>query len=298
MDAFLQLFEFEQIARTVLSFLPRLFAASVILLFFWFLYSLTGKSLRVVLRRAGFQEAMIHLLINNVYQVVLFIIGILMALSQLGVNVAAALTGLGVAGIAMGLAAQDTLANVIAGVVILWDQPFLVGDYVTTGGQYGRVTNITLRTTRIRTQENTYVVIPNRSIIDSVLVNHTKHGEIRVNITVGIAYKESIAEARRVILESLKQLPNILQDPPPEVVAEGFGASSVDLSVRVWIDDPFQERPTHFRVVEASKTALDDAGIQIPFPHLQLFIDDIEDRVLDKVAALPALRARGGSQTG
>jgi small conductance mechanosensitive channel len=295
MDALLELFQIEEISATLIQFLPKLFAAVVILLFFWFLYSLTGKSLRVILRRAGFREAMIHLLINNVYQVVLFVIGGLMALSQVGVNVAAALTGLGVAGIAFGLAAQDTLANIIAGVVILWDQPFLVGDFVTAGGEYGRVTNITLRTTRIRTQENCYVVIPNRSIIDSVLVNHTKHGDIRVNVQVGIAYKESISEARRVILRALEGMPHVLDDPAPEVVAEGLGASSIDLNVRVWINDPFQERPTKFRVVEACKNALDEAGIQIPFPHLQLFVDDVEDRVIQKMAALPRLRTEGGS---
>lgn len=296
MDFIAQIFDVESLTAMTVEFAPRFLGAVVILFLFWLFYVVTGKSLRVIMRRAGVQEAMVQLLINNVYSVVLFMVGFLMALGQLGINVAAALTGLGVAGVAFGLAAQDTLSNLIAGVVILWDQPFLVGDFVTTGDQYGRVTNITLRTTRIRTQENTYVVIPNRGIIDSVLVNHTKHGVIRVNIPVGIAYKESIQKAREVIVRAMDSVDSVLKEPRPEVVAEGLGSSSIDLSVRVWIDDPFQERPTRFRVVEAVKNALDDAGIQIPFPHLQLFMDDVEDRFLEKVARLPALRSGGDHQ--
>ena len=296
MEWLLEVLDFQEASRLLTLFVPRAISATILGLVFWAFYWISARSLRVVMERAGLEPSMIRLLINNFYAVILFTLAGIMVLGQLGVNVGAALAGLGVAGLAVGLAAQNTLTNLIAGIVILWDRPFLVGDYVSTEGQYGRVTNITLRTTRIRTQENTYVVIPNAAIIDSVLVNHTKHGEIRVNVPVGIAYKESIPRAREVILVAIRDIEGIADTPAPDVVVKELGDSSVNLLVRVWIHDPYIELPTRFRVIEASKLALDEAGIQIPFPHLQLFVDDVEDRVTQKLSRLTALG--GGAAEG
>jgi small conductance mechanosensitive channel len=145
-----------------------------------------------------------------------------------------------------------------------------------------------MRSTRIRTQQNTYVVIPNKHIIDSVVVNHTKHGNIRVEVTIGIAYKESIPEARKVILAAIRKIDWLLEDPAPDVVASQCASSSVDLIVRAWIDGAELERKTYFRLTEDSKMALDAAGIQIPYPHLQVFLDDVEDRFIQKTAGLLA----------
>jgi small-conductance mechanosensitive channel len=98
-------------------------------------------------------------------------------------------------------------------------------------------------------------------------------------VPIGIAYKESIAEARGVMLEAVAGIEGVLREPAPSVVAAGLGDSSVDLMVRVWIAQAVDEVPVRFRVVEACKVALDKAGIEIPFPHLQLFVDDVTDRV-------------------
>jgi small-conductance mechanosensitive channel len=110
-------------------------------------------------------------------------------------------------------------------------------------------------------------------------VNHSLYGEVRVNVPIGIAYKERIAEAREVLLPAASAVAGVLSDPAPDVVARGLGDSSVNLEVRVWTDDPSQERRLFFEVLEASKVALDQADIQIPFPHLQLFVDDVSDNV-------------------
>jgi small conductance mechanosensitive channel len=210
-----------------------------------------------------------------------------MAASQVGINVAAALAGLGVAGIAIGFAAQDLLSNIIAGFVIFLDKPFEVGDLIRVQEHYGRVANITLRSTRIQTRQNTYVVVPNKRIIDEVVVNHSKHGATRVDVPVGIAYKENIPGARKVLLDAVSRVENVIEHPAPSVVVEELGGSSVNLLVRVWIENAEEERSIFFAVLEASKLALDAANIQIPFPHLQLFWDDIEDRVMQKLASVP-----------
>jgi small-conductance mechanosensitive channel len=276
----------QQLVTRAAEFIPRFAAAMVVLLAFWLIYRVTAAGLQKVMSKAGIQQAIADLLIRNVYRLLLMAFGIVMAAGQLGIDVGAAIAGLGVAGIAIGFAAQDTLANTIAGIVILWDQPFVVGDTVTVEGQYGSVTNITLRTTRIRTPNNTFVVIPNRRIVDEVLVNYSKHGHVRVDVPVGIAYKEDIEAARRVILESLADAEYALEKPAPDVVVSGLGASSVDLMVRVWIDHAGEQPAVGADVVERAKKALDAAGIQIPFPHLQLFVDSVEERVWKRLAEI------------
>jgi len=279
MDWLLKRIDVDRFVNDALAYLPSIFAAVVVLFAFWVAYRITRVSFRAILRRGGLHETLIGMLVDNIYKLVLMAFGVVMAADQLGVNVGAALAGLGVAGIAVGFAAQDSLSNTIAGFVVFWDKPFEVGDWVTVADQYGRVSDITMRSTRIRTNNNTYVVIPNKSIIDQVLVNHSKHGETRIDVPIGIAYKENIPQARKVLLEAVQNLQGVAASPPPDVVTTETADSSVNLLVRVWIEDAGQEQPVYFRTLEASKLALDAAGIQIPFPHLQLFVDNVEDRV-------------------
>ncbi len=286
MQEFLSLFDPNRVADMLLGFVPRLAAALIVFLLFWLLVRLTRPTLRALLRRADIAETLTKLLIDNVYRFVILGLGLVMAASQLGINVGAALAGIGVAGIAVGFAAQDSIANSIAGFLIFWDKPFQVGDYVTTQGRYGVVRNITMRTTRIRTMENTYFVIPNRKVIEEPLVNHSMYGETRVNVPLGIAYKEKIPQAREVLLKAARSIEGVMEDPAPAVVVTELGNSSVNLEVRVWIGEAGDERRVFFGTLEACKLALDEAGIQIPFPHLQLFVDTVEDSVWEGAAAL------------
>jgi small conductance mechanosensitive channel len=170
--------------------------------------------------------------------------------------------------------------------LIFWDKPFVVGDWITTEGQYGKVTNITLRTTRIRTPRNTFVVVPNKRIIDELLENHSKHGELRVDVPIGIAYKEDIREAREVLLGAVDTVEQALDDPRPDLVVDELGGSSVNLKVRVWVASADDQRTTYYEVTEKAKLALDKGGIEIPFPHLQLYVDNVEDKIWAQASEL------------
>lgn len=274
-------FEPQALFATVIGLIPDLLAAGAVLLAFYFVFRLTRRPLSLVFKRAGMHTKLVELLVDSIYRYGLAAVATVMAASQLGINVGAAVAGLGVVGIAVGFAAQDSLANVISGIIVFLDKPFIVGDWITVEDEYGKVSNITLRSTRIRTPRNSYVVIPNKKIIDTVLENHSKHGRLRVDVPVGIAYKEDVGEARNVLLEAVAKLDGVLSEPAPDVVVDGLGSSSVDLLVRAWIDVAERRQATMFSVVEASKLALDEAGIEIPFPHLQLFLDAVDDRVWD-----------------
>jgi len=281
-----QLLDVRQLTTTAVEFLPKLVLAVLIVIVFVVLYRVLRHPLRAGLRHAEFHEALVDLLIDKLVRYVVIGVGVVMAADQLGVNIGAALAGMGIAGIAVGFAAQDTVANVISGVLIFWDKPFVVGDWIETENQYGVVANITLRTTRIRTPRNTYVVIPNKRIIDQVLENFSKHGQLRLDVPLGIAYKESIPAAREVLLDAVRDVERVKAEPAPDVIVEELGGSSVNLKVRVWIDDARDRQATTFRVLESSKLALDAAGIQIPFPHLQLFLDQVDERVWSRAATL------------
>ena len=281
-----ELLDVQALATQAVEYLPKVLAALAILLVFRILYAVTGAPLRRLLERSGMNDTVIRMLVDNVFRYTVYIFGFVMAADQLGINVAAALAGIGVAGIAVGFAAQDTVANVISGFMIFMDKPFEVGDWVAVAGEDGEVREITMRTTRMRTLNNTFVIIPNKTIIDEVLVNHSKHGATRIEVPIGIAYKEFIPKAREVILAAVKDLPDVLPDPAPDVVVNSLGASSVDLDVRVWTEDASIQNTVGARVVEASKLALDEAGIEIPFPHLQLFVDDVQPPVWDGIKRL------------
>ncbi len=279
MQDFIQLIDPERATTMVVAFLPRVVAAIIVLVGFWALARLTRPALTGILKRADFAEALVSLLVDNLYRFALMGVGLVMAAGQLGIDVAAALAGLGVAGIAVGFAAQDSLANTIAGFLIFWDKPFQPGDFITTQDRYGEVHNITMRTTRIRTVRNTYVVIPNRVIIEQPMVNHSLYGDVRVDVPLGIAYKEDVSAARQILLDVATRLDHVLSSPEPALVLKELGDSSVNLEFRLWIREARMEQPVRFAALEAAKRALDEAGIEIPFPHLQLFVEDVREPV-------------------
>lgn len=267
----------------LVTFAPKVFAALLIFVAFHLAFKASAPPLRLLLSRTHMERSLVKILIDNIYRFVLLFLGLMMAANQLGIDVGAALAGIGIAGIAIGFAAQDVLSSVIAGFMIFFDKPFKVGDWITVNGYYGEVTEVTIRSTRIRTLNNTYVVIPNKIIVDEVLDNHSLYGETRIEVPVGIAYKEDIEKAREVLLEAVSSVPDSIDDPSPDVVVEALGDSSVNLIVRVWIHDASKEKPVFYGTMEASKRALDTAGIEIPFPHLQLFVDDVRDRAVEQL---------------
>lgn len=273
----------EQLTTQFVAWLPSLFAAALIVIFFWLLFRITRPALTHILVRTGFEPALTSMVVN-VYRFAVLAFGIVMAASQLGINVGAALAGLGVIGLTIGFAAKDSLSNIMAGFLIFWDKPFHVGQWVTLGDHYGKVAAITMRTTRVQTRDNRWVIIPNATVIDQILVNHSTNGETRLQIPVGIGYADDIPRARSVILEAVPHVKHVLPSPAPSVVVSDLGASSVALIVFVWIGDAEMEKPTFFAVLEAVKLALDKAGIEIPYPQVDLTLRSVKPEILEKAA--------------
>lgn len=257
--------------------LGNLALAAVLAFAFYMLWAVANRLLTNVVQRTEMDRSLIQLL-RNMIGVLLGAIAVITVLNQFQVDVLGAVAALGIAGIAVGFAAQDTLANFISGVTLLVERPFRIGDWVEVSGRVGRVAKITLRTTRVVDRNNVLISIPNASIASSDIVNLSAGGPLRVNVPLGIAYKENAEEARKVMLPVIAGHRKVLQGPglEPRVLMDALGASSVDLRLQFWIaplDIATQPRVSA-EILEGCKVALDEAGIQIPFPHLQLFVDD------------------------
>ena len=190
-----------------------------------------------------------------------------------GREIAPLIGALGVAGLAVSLAAQDTFSNFIAGVVLLADRPFRLGDWVRVGDKLGRVEGITLRTTRIRTPDNELIAIPNAKIAGGEIQNLSAGGPLRIHVPVGVAYRYDPDEVRPVLERALRAHPALLSDPAPEVWVRELADSSVNYELVAWIPEHAIARLPKItaELTEAAKKALDEAGIEIPFPQRTLW---------------------------
>jgi small conductance mechanosensitive channel len=258
----------EELLRFAFQFLIALAVMAAFLV----VYLVVSAALRPVFERSRLEEDVRHLL-ESVAKYAILGFGAILALDQLGFNVTSLLAGLGVAGLALGFAAKDTLANFIAGVTILWDRPFRVGDRVEADGEFGQVKKITLRSTRIHTNDNQVVIIPNQNIVNNKIINHTMQASLRLVIPFGISYEADIARAREVVLDLIRGDARVRERPAPEVVVTGLGPSSVNLALRFWLKNPHHEVPLEFEYLERLKRTLDDAGIGIPYPHVSLRVE-------------------------
>lgn len=260
-------------AALAASFIPRLISALFVGIVFYVLYRLFMGMVQSVLRRAERVDRGLETLTVKTLRVVGWsFIGILV-LSQLGVNISALVAGLGIAGLAVGFAAKDSLENFISGVTILLDRPFRIGDWVTVSGHYGQVTAITLRSTRLRTLNRETVIFPSVDMVTQAIVNHTDGGVLRVDVPFGIAYKEDIDEARDAVLGIIDPDDGRLAPDGHRVVTTGLGDSSVDMQLQVFVREAGDAVPVRLEMVEKTRKALAGADIEIPFPHLQMFID-------------------------
>jgi small conductance mechanosensitive channel len=271
----------EALGTRMLEHLPGIVTGLVLLLVFVGLGRLAARLLRRVMTRGGADPALANVTIPLV-RFAFYGLAVVAAMEQMGFNVGSLLAGVGVAGLAIGLAAQETLGNIFAGFVLLWDRPFRLGDAVTISGTFGHVTEIGLRSTRLRTLEHREVTIPNRQVIQEQIVNHTRYPKVRLNVPFGVAHGADLDRVRAVLLESAAANPGVAREPAPQMVVVALTDSAVQVELRVWIEDPSAERANFFHVLEIAKRALDAAGVEIPFPQ----------RVVHMVGAAPAEAVR------
>ena len=236
------------------------------------LIKLARSILKKGLKRSRVDESAVRFIDSFVKYSLYFLLVILIA-SWMGVDAASIIALLGSASVAVGLALQGSLSNLAGGVLILILKPFSIGDYIRDGlGNEGTVDTIDVFYTHLITPDNKSIVLPNGTLSGGCITNYTKCDRRRIDISVGIAYEEDIRKAREVLLQVLMEEPGILKDEDMRVFVDSLADSAVLLNVRGWAEkDAFWE--TKWRLAENVKYALDDAGIRIPFPQMDVHLD-------------------------
>lgn len=199
----------------------------------------------------------------------LLILFTLSGLREMGFKLSVLLGAAGVLSVAIGFASQTSASNLISGLFLIGEGPFSIGDVIRVGQTEGEVLSIDLLSVKLRTGDNLFVRIPNEQLIKSEVINLTRFPIRRLNLPIGIAYKEDISKVREVLLRVARQNPLCLDEPAPTIIVQGFGASSVDLMFYVWTRrEQFLDMRDSMQ--EAIKRAFDEADIEIPFPQVSV----------------------------
>lgn len=224
-----------------------------------------------VLNRTSLDTILVEF-IQTIVRVLLMIFVIVAALDQLGLNTTSLIAVLGAVGLAVGLALQGSLQNFASGFLLLVLRPFKAGDYVEAAGTGGVVEKISIFSTVMRTPDNKEVTIPNGAIYGGNIINYSARPTRRVDLVFGISYGDDIKKAKEVMTEAVTSDPRVLKDPAPTVAVMELADSSVNFIVRPWVNtDDFW--PVYWDMTEKIKIALDDNGITIPFPQMDVHMD-------------------------
>ncbi len=197
-------------------------------------------------------------------------------LRELGFSLTPLLGAAGVLGIAIGFASQTSVSNVISGLFLIAERPFVVEDLIEVGGVTGRVVSIDTLSVQLRTFDNRMVRIPNETLVKSQMINITRFPVRRVDVRVGVAYKENPTRIREILLDIAAQNPTCLMEPAPIVVFEGFGESSLNFLFGVWATQA-NFLTLRNSIQEDLKARFDAEGIEIPFPHRTLYVGSETD---------------------
>ncbi len=273
------------------AMVPNLVLALVIVGLTWLAARWVGKVMQRALDRTHFQPQIIGLFVS-LTKLAVWGAGLVLALNTLHLSkaVATAIAGVGVIGLALGFAFQDIAANFMSGIIMAVRQPFAVGDVIETNGFVGTVTELGMRATMIRRFTGEVVMIPNRKVFSEPLTNVSAAKQRRVDLEVGVSYNDDLAEAERLVRTAVEGVADRDGSRPVEVFFKGFGASSIDLDVRFWVDygaDPGAFLRARSHAVMAIKAALDDGHITIPFPTHTLELGGSAIAQFDRAGSSP-----------
>lgn len=260
LDAFIQILTSE---RTI-----DILQALVIFVVGFFVAKLATRA-AVSLLEKRFDVHELHLFRRGIFYGVLSLF-LISALHQLGFNLSVILGAAGIFSVAVGFASQTSASNLISGLFLIGERAFSVGDIIKVGSTVGEVLSIDLLSVKLRTFDNLHVRIPNESLIKSEVTTLTKFPIRRVDLQVGVAYKEDLTVVRSLLLELARKNPLCLENPKPLFIFTGFGPSSLDIQLLIWCKrENFLDLKNSIQI--EIKNAFDAAGIEIPFPHMTLY---------------------------
>jgi len=242
------------------GFVPRLIVALILFLIFYGFYRAMRHLAIRSMERAGIDPS-IHGMLITILRVSILGFGLIVAFDQMGLNIGTLLAGVSIIGLAIGFAAQDTLSNMIASIIIFCDKPFKPGDWVTIGSQSGRIARITFRSTRFIDEDGSMIVIPNTVIMGGQLINHSTYPENRVSVPITVPASKPLDRVRAALLSTTAGDDRLSKEYTPEVVMLSFTTDSMNLCLHLWIENESLETFVIQDYLERAKKALDAAGL-------------------------------------
>ncbi len=250
----------------LLTLLPRLVVALLIFVISVYLAGLISRLVRRTMERRE-ADPEITLLINQITRWAVLVIGVVIALEQIGFDLTAFLAGLGILGFTIGFALQDVSKNFVSGMLLLLEQPFDIGDVIEIGDYIGTVGNVDIRATELYTFDGQNVLIPNGDVFTSPIKNYSRYDKRRLDFTIGVAYGSDLGLVRNTVLEVVNSLTGLIDDPAPSLAFNNFGESSIDFTVYFWVDLNIAD---YLGTIDATITGINAAfeqhNIEIPFP--------------------------------
>ncbi len=239
--------------------------AFIILIVGFWLTKKTVKVIRKLMEKRGV-DITLQKFLGDLIGWILKILIVITAISQVGVETTSFIAILGAAGLAVGLALQGSLANFAGGALIMIFKPFKVGDFIEAQGHSGTVKEIQIFVTKLNSPQNRLIILPNGTLSNGNITNYSEENVARVDLSFGVSYDADIKQTKELLMKVLLDNPKVLKEPTPAVKLSELADSSVNFVVRPWVatEDYWT---VHFEVLEATKLALDKAGIEIPYPH-------------------------------
>lgn len=256
--------------NTLNEFAGKALIALLILLIGFVVIKIAMKLFSSFLRKTRI-DPMLHKFFNNILRVALGSILLITLLDFIGIKATTFLTVFAAAGAAVALALKDSLSNFAGGILIMFTKPFTKGNFVECCGVSGMIESIDLLYTTILTIDNQVVTVPNGQLTNSTITNYSRQETRRLTLNIGIAYESDIETARKALLELLAKDSRILPDPPPYCVVDDYGDSSVNLILRAWCKTS-EFWDVRWDTLNIVKDTLQDAGVTIPFPQLDIQI--------------------------
>ena len=246
--------------------LPQVFAGVLIFVVSIYLARFASKLMVQTLKRRKTDKE-ISILLERLVRWGVISVGLVLALQQAGQDVSALLTGVGILGFTIGFALQDVSANFVAGVLLLIQQPFDIGDFIEVAGYDGKVLTVDLRATEMLTGDGRRVTIPNGEVFSNPIINFTRTERRRISLPIGIEYESDLKKVMEISIEAISSIDGVLSDPAPAVAYGGFGDTAIDLTIHYW----YSTKETGLIKAKndgilAIKKAYDQAGIGMPFP--------------------------------
>lgn len=217
-----------------------------------------------------------QLLMARIASYLVLLVFVVMGLNAIGFNLGVLIGAAGILSVAIGFASQTSASNIISGLFLVAERPFSVGDLIRVGTTTGEVLSIDLLSVKLRTFDNLFVRIPNETLIKSEVTTLTRFPIRRIDLAIGVAYKEDIKRVRAVLEQVAERNPLCLDEPKPIFVFLGFGESSLDMQFSVWVKrEKFIDLKNSIH--EEIKEAFDLEGIEIPFPHRSLYAGSVTE---------------------